>query len=320
LLKTFPFFKFIMPSNFTQSVQLETTAVGINSWAHYLLEGYWTENGDPRVVPYFLMSSMRPLLTVLLAYSAFVLFFGPRYMQNRKPYSLKPLLIVYNLVMSLWNAYFFYRVVVVDYNWGLAMFDVRFPSFDDTSLAVLSKLQVADMYLISKLIDLCDTIFFVLRKKQKQVTWLHFYHHFSVPLFGWIHFRLCGTNAVVIPFGLMNSFIHTLMYAYYGLSALGPQLQPYLWWKRYLTQIQIAQFVLLFAYAIYFSCFQVGYSVFFSVNTIIQSVMYTWLFSRFYFATYRSNKKAVVAASKQEAIKSEMSQQLLVETSAKKEL
>jgi hypothetical protein len=39
--------------------------------------------------------------------------------------------------------------------------------------------------------------------------------------------------------GALNSFIHVLMYSYYGLSACGPQIQKYLWWKRYITQAQM---------------------------------------------------------------------------------
>ena len=41
---------------------------------------------------------------------------------------------------------------------------------------------------------------------------------------------------------IINSFIHVLMYTYYGLSAFGPHVQKYLWWKRYLTQAQIVSF------------------------------------------------------------------------------
>lgn len=33
------------------------------------------------------------------------------------------------------------------------------------------------------------------------------------------------------------------MYGYYGLAALGPQMQRYLWWKKYLTIIQMVCFV-----------------------------------------------------------------------------
>jgi len=39
--------------------------------------------------------------------------------------------------------------------------------------------------------------------------------------------------------GLINSFIHTIMYSYYFMSALGPHMQKYLWWKKYLTRMQI---------------------------------------------------------------------------------
>lgn len=35
------------------------------------------------------------------------------------------------------------------------------------------------------------------------------------------------------------------MYLYYGLSALGPVAQPYLWWKKHMTAIQLIQFVLV---------------------------------------------------------------------------
>ena len=38
---------------------------------------------------------------------------------------------------------------------------------------------------------------------------------------------------------LINSFVHVLMYTYYGLSAIGPHMQKYLWWKKYLTRIQL---------------------------------------------------------------------------------
>lgn len=41
---------------------------------------------------------------------------------------------------------------------------------------------------------------------------------------------------------MVNSFIHVLMYSYYALSAFGPTIAKYLWWKRYLTILQLIQF------------------------------------------------------------------------------
>ena len=43
-------------------------------------------------------------------------------------------------------------------------------------------------------------------------------------------------------FAWINSFIHVVMYTYYGMSALGPRFQKYLWWKKYMTSMQIVCF------------------------------------------------------------------------------
>lgn len=39
----------------------------------------------------------------------------------------------------------------------------------------------------------------------------------------------------------LNSFVHIVMYSYYGLSSI-PALRPYLWWKKYITQMQLVGF------------------------------------------------------------------------------
>lgn len=43
------------------------------------------------------MSSPAPVLVMTVMYLGVVLKFGPQYMEKRKPYNLKPFLIVYNL-------------------------------------------------------------------------------------------------------------------------------------------------------------------------------------------------------------------------------
>ena len=47
------------------------------------------------------------------------------------------------------------------------------------------------------------------------------------------------------------------MYFYYMCAAFGPGVQKYLWWKKYITTIQLVQFVLVFFHAIqpiFFTC------------------------------------------------------------------
>ena len=38
---------------------------------------------------------------------------------------------------------------------------------------------------------------------------------------------------------MINSFVHIWMYLYYALAAIGPHMQKYLGWKRYLTALQL---------------------------------------------------------------------------------
>lgn len=125
--------------------------------------------------------------------------------------------------------------------------------------------QIADAvwwFYFSKLIEFGDSFFFILRKKHEQLTFLHIYHHSTMfPLF-WIGVKWVpgGTSkslfqlvselsflllqifiSAFMPV-LFNSGIHTLMYSYYGLSALGPQIVQYLWWKKYLTVLQLVSY------------------------------------------------------------------------------
>ena len=82
---------------------------------------------------------------------------------------------------------------------------------------------------------------------------------------------------------LVPEFNATLIYL------TGPGWQKYLWWKRYLTSMQMLQFLLVFAHCIVplisSSC---GFSI--GVNLIIMfnGCLYWFLFLAFYRQTYRS--------------------------------
>jgi len=49
-----------------------------------------------------------------------------------------------------------------------------------------------------------------------------------------------------------NTLVHVVMYTYYYMAAV-PELRPYLWWKKYLTAMQLVQFAMIFTNAVYFS-------------------------------------------------------------------
>ena len=91
-------------------------------------------------------------------------------------------------------------------------------------------------------LELVETVFFVLRKKQNQVSHLHVYHHVSTILLLWAFYKynaskysswltvwlitvinifqsLQFTARMELFILILNSIIHVIMYSYYLLTA-----------------------------------------------------------------------------------------------------
>lgn len=82
----------------------------------------------------------------------------------------------------------------------------------------------------------------VLRKKDHQISFLHVYHHSVMVLGSWVHVRFyAGDSGAVI--GLFNAFVHIIMYTYYFLSGFGKKYARYLWWKKYVTILQMVLYL-----------------------------------------------------------------------------
>ena len=124
------------------------------------------------------------------------------------------------------------------------------------------------------------------RKKFNQVSLLHVVHHGIMPLSVWPGARFVpGGHASF--FGLLNTFVHIVMYFYYMMSAMGPQYQKYLWWKQHLTTLQMIQFVGIMAHGFqlvfYDDC---DFPWQFSYYIGAHAVLFFVLFSEFYIANY----------------------------------
>lgn len=193
---------------------------------------------DPRVEDWPMMSSPLPPLGAFFIY-LFVANYGPTFMKHRKPLQLRWILIVYNLYVATLNLWIACELTYCSYK-------LRFRSM--CQLVEVSRdpylMRIANgfwWYFASKGIEFADTLFFIVRKKDRQLTFLHKYHHSSMFLVWWTAAKFVPGGSAIIPI-VVNSLVHVLMYAYYGLSALGPRVQKYLWWKRHLTMIQLIQF------------------------------------------------------------------------------
>nr|XP_024217876.1 elongation of very long chain fatty acids protein 4-like [Halyomorpha halys] len=62
---------------------------------------------DPRVEDWPLMDSPFPTLFMVGAYLYFVVFLGPKMMENRKPFKLNSILVVYNAAQTLFSLIMF---------------------------------------------------------------------------------------------------------------------------------------------------------------------------------------------------------------------
>ncbi|XP_060650422.1 elongation of very long chain fatty acids protein 7 [Drosophila nasuta] len=239
---------------------------------------------DQRTRDYPLMSSPFPTIAISLSYAYFVKVLGPKLMENRKPFELRKVLIVYNALQVLFSSWLFYESCLGGwlngYNWRCEPVDYSF------SPHAIRTANGCWWYYFSKFTEFFDTFFFVMRKRYDQVSTLHVIHHGIMPVSVWwgVKFTPGGHSTF---FGFLNTFVHIFMYAYYMLAAMGPKVQKYLWWKKYLTVMQMIQFVMVMVHSfqLFFKndCnYPIGFAYFIGAH----AVMFYFLFSNFYKRAY----------------------------------
>ncbi|KAL1438125.1 hypothetical protein MTO96_048216 [Rhipicephalus appendiculatus] len=212
---------------------------------------------DSRVRTWPLMGNPTTMLLLMLGYVAFSIWWAPWFMRSRGPLRVRGLVRAYDLVMVLWNAYFavamarlsyFHEDEQKRYSWLC-----QGPNYTSRGLPLLS---LAWWYLVMKLVDLFDTATFVMTKSLSHVTTLHVFHHASVIGVVWISVQtgVLGQNVFSM---IVNALVNVLTYSYYFLATFGPEARKWLWWKRYLTKLQIAQlasFVVFGAVPLFVDC------------------------------------------------------------------
>jgi len=153
------------------------------------------------------------------------------------------------------------------------------------------------LFYVSKIWDFWDTIFIVLGKKWRQLSFLHVYHHFTIFLFYWLNVNSQYDGDVYLTI-LLNGFIHTVMYTYYFICMhtkvpeTGKNLP--IWWKSSLTMMQMIQFVTMMSQAIYLltheSCD--GHSFRITATYFVYILSLFFLFAQFFVASYMKPKKS----------------------------
>ncbi|KAF2279859.1 elongation of fatty acids protein 3 [Westerdykella ornata] len=237
------------------------------------------------------ISELKTCSIILITYYI-VIFGGRELMRDRAPFKLSFLFKLHNFYLTAISgillALFAEQLIPTLVRHGL------FYAICDHDGGWTQKLVVL-YYLnyLTKFVELIDTCFLFLKKKP--LTFLHTYHHGATALL--CYTQLIGHTSVSWPVITLNLMVHVVMYWYYFQSARGIRI----WWKKYITIMQIVQFVLDLGF-IYFASWTYFTSTYWpwlpnagkcageefaAVSGILIISSYLFLFIGFYIATYK---------------------------------
>jgi len=134
-------------------------------------------------------------------------------------------------------------------------------------------------FYFSKIIEMLETVFMIIRNNPRQITFLHVFHHSTI-FFIWWFVIYYGPGGDAIFSVIINSFIHVIMYSYYASATVGVSWGAL---KNLLTIVQMIQFVWMIVHSSVVLIIDDRSSHRFLVWTlIIYSFILLLLFLRFY--------------------------------------
>jgi len=206
----------------------ETTTVTEFGFGKYIYSLYEIEF-KPTDVIWFARNHMNLLFMIVFSYFVLVQF-GKKVMQSRRPFYgalFDNTLFCWNLFLTVFSIYGATRVVPYVLL-GVIYDDDDAPSeasllYKVSSLSCRNTLAVTNgpaslwicLFVFSKVIELIDTLFLVLKKKD--VLFLHFFHHLTVLPWAWI--ELSRESAPSATFAAMNLSVHSVMYCYFAIMS-----------------------------------------------------------------------------------------------------
>ncbi|KAL1853498.1 Fatty acyl-CoA elongase/Polyunsaturated fatty acid specific elongation enzyme [Paecilomyces lecythidis] len=252
------------------------------------------------------MGTLRETLIMISLYYI-TIYTGWEFMRKREPFKLNTLFMIHNFVLTGISGALLVLFLgqLVPSLWKRGVYDCICGNPGWTNeLVTLYYLNY-----LTKYVELLDTVFLVLKKKP--LTFLHTYHHGATAFL--CYTQLVGRTPVSWVPIVLNLTVHVVMYWYYFQSARGIRV----WWKEWITRLQIAQFVLDLGF-IYFASWDYFASVnpqmnlphvgkcggepFAAMTGCIILSSYLVLFISFYIATYKkSGSKPRKAGAKETA-------------------
>jgi elongation of very long chain fatty acids protein 4 len=235
-------FSTIISTIYLSAIIYKPTIPPYNIILNRTIASYQLSTIDPNIPPIIKIgTSLSTILTINTIYLSTV-YFLYTWMKQRSTHfreQLKPIIHYYNIICILLAS-----IVVV----GLVGYKLLYPTHlkfvcNDGTRTDKSATPIAYIFWIfyaQKFFEFLDTIFFILRKRLCQVSFLHLYHHTSITFVVGLILPYNYSGDMYLPI-LLNSIVHILMYSHYLAAAHGIKS----WWKPYLTSIQLIQFCII---------------------------------------------------------------------------
>jgi elongation of very long chain fatty acids protein 4 len=195
-------------------------------------------------------------------------------MKNKNSYQLKYPMLIYNNTQIILNIYMIYGLMSV----------ISCPNIFGINIAYTTNLRYyVYIHYLSKYFDYFDTLFIILRGKEKQqLSFLHVYHHSTIGII-WGFLLYYGHGNGTSSFGcFINSIIHLIMYSHYLYTSLGYS-NPY---KKYITRAQLLQFIICLIHSLIVIGFEDIVPKRYALIELVYQTSMLILFSNFYVKSY----------------------------------
>jgi elongation of very long chain fatty acids protein 4 len=277
--------------NFPEPAFISEISDAILEWANPRLS-----NTD-RVTKNWPLMSLGSALAVVFGYIIFVVI-GTCFLKviygSREPatfrgnvaakFKKEPILLlaaVYNLAQVLLCSYMMYAAINEYIRSGYRLICNK---FDPSKTGMASVLWI---FYVSKAFDFMDTFFIVIRRKWRQLSFLHLYHHFSIFLVYWLN-TSAGYDGDIYYTIVVNSFIHFVMYSYYEATTFNITVPRPL--KKMVTSMQRFQFVTMNIQAIYILVMGCSYPTRITWFYLLYIISLFALFTQFSTQEYREER------------------------------
>jgi elongation of very long chain fatty acids protein 6 len=190
------------------------------------------------------MSEWWTLSLWLAGVYAVLVHWGKSIMKDRTKFVLRRELFLWNLTLAAFSIIGLCRIGgrFVEELWRDGWYETACRvDWMDGSVGLWSYL-----FGMSKLPELIDTLFVVLRKQK--LSFLHWYHHMTVFCYCWYSYG--SLNGYTRVFAVLNYFVHALMYTYYAIRIQGIVKIPLIV-SIAITSLQIIQMIIGVAVTIY---------------------------------------------------------------------